>query len=223
MYVCSCPPHSPIETGNTETKGNSQSKQSSHSLCYPPTANTIMASMLYVANPKPYHSTHNNVPYTQLFQHIPVLEPLYTSIEKNFVAQPYIDFARGTWPAAPLALCGLYMLMITIVPRVMKDRKPFQMKNALALWNLALSLFSFCGMVRTVPHLLHTIATKPFRDTICTSPNEAYGEGACGLWVMLFIFSKVPELVDTFFIVFRKSVSPLHVIISAMIDYAINI
>ena len=26
------------------------------------------------------------------------------------------------------------------------------------------------------------------------------------MWVMLFIFSKVPELVDTVFIVFRKSV-----------------
>jgi len=62
-------------------------------------------------------------------------------------------------------------------------------------------------MVRTVPHLLHAISTQPFRDTICTTPNSSYGEGACGLWVMLFIFSKVPELVDTFFIVMRKSVS----------------
>jgi hypothetical protein len=62
-------------------------------------------------------------------------------------------------------------------------------------------------MVRTVPHLLHSIATKPFRDTICTPAEQAYGEGACGLWVMLFIYSKVPELGDTVFIVFRKAVS----------------
>ena len=58
---------------------------------------------------------------------------------------------------------------------------------------------------RTVPHLLHNVTSLPFKDTICRDPAETYGEGACGLWVMLFIFSKVPELVDTVFIVFRKS------------------
>jgi elongation of very long chain fatty acids protein 6 len=60
-------------------------------------------------------------------------------------------------------------------------------------------------MIRTVPHLLNNITTLSFRETVCTSAAKAYGEGACGLWVMLFIFSKVPELVDTVFIVFRKS------------------
>lgn len=44
------------------------------------------------------------------------------------------------------------------------------------------------------------------QDTICSDAAITYGEGACGMWVMLFIFSKVPELVDTVFIVFRKSV-----------------
>ena len=65
-------------------------------------------------------------------------------------------------------------------------------------------------MVRTVPHLLHNIGTLPFKDTVCRTAAASYGEGACGLWVMLFIFSKVPELVDTVFIVFRKSVRRLE-------------
>ena len=167
-----------------------------------------MVSPLYVSNPKPFTSSIQGMPYTQLYQHIPLLEPFYTSFEKNFQSGQYVAFAQDTWPTVPLALIAVYVAMITVGPWVMKDRKPFQMKTALALWNLALSLFSFCGMVRTAPHLLHTIATKPFRDSVCTDPETAYGEGACGLWVMLFIFSKVPELVDTFFIVFRKSVSP---------------
>jgi len=107
----------------------------------------------------------------------------------------------------PLAFIALYVLIITLGPRLMKDRKPFQLKTPLALWNLSLSVFSLCGMARTVPHLLHTIATKPFRDTICTDSEAAYADGAVGLWTMLFIFSKVPELIDTFFIVTRKSVS----------------
>jgi hypothetical protein len=32
----------------------------------------------------------------------------------------------------------------------------------------------------------------------------SWGTGPTGFWVMLFIFSKVPELIDTVFIVLRK-------------------
>ena len=31
-----------------------------------------------------------------------------------------------------------------------------------------------------------------------------YNNGPCGLWVGLFIYSKVPELLDTVFLVFQK-------------------
>jgi len=33
---------------------------------------------------------------------------------------------------------------------------------------------------------------------------HTWGSGACGFWVTLFIFSKIPELIDTLFIVLRK-------------------
>ena len=163
-----------------------------------------LASKLYIAHPQPSLAP-NGQPFTQLYQHLPLLQPLYTNWEKSFQATPYTAFALNTWPTLPLTLIALYGAMLVVVPRLMKDRKALDLKKPLALWNLALSLFSFCGMMRTVPHLLHNIATMSFRDTICTDPTTAYGEGACGLWVMLFIFSKVPELVDTAFIVFRKS------------------
>ncbi len=39
---------------------------------------------------------------------------------------------------------------------------------------------------------------------LCGSAEISYGSGATGLWVCLFIFSKVPELFDTAFIVLRK-------------------
>lgn len=168
-----------------------------------------MATPFYIANPPQSVSSVQGMPFTQLFEHFPRIEFLYTDFEKGFRASKYVTLAYNTWPILPLALVTAYALMITIVPRIMKDRKPFGLRNTLALWNLTLSLFSFCGMLRTVPHLLHNLATKSFRDTICTHPESMYGEGACGMWVMLFIFSKVPELVDTAFIVFRKSVSIL--------------
>ena len=102
-------------------------------------------------------------PHPQLFQHYPVLDPLYTQYEKNFHANTYVTFAQDTWPVLPLALCGLYALMIILGTKVMASRPKHEWKTALACWNLLLSVFSFCGMLRTVPHLLHNVATLPFK------------------------------------------------------------
>jgi elongation of very long chain fatty acids protein 6 len=50
------------------------------------------------------------------------------------------------------------------------------------------------------------LLTQNYRDTVCSLPTDTngWGTGATGFWVMLFIFSKVPELIDTVFIVLRK-------------------
>lgn len=152
---------------------------------------------------QPYITPRNKLPYTQLYQHFPILENFYFDFEKSFTAKDATQFARDTW-YVPIALVTIYMIGIFGGKYLMKDKKPFGWKNALAAWNLFLSLFSACGMVRTVPHLLHMIATQPYDSTICTSAEQQFGEGACGLWVMLFIYSKIPELIDTVFIVCRK-------------------
>lgn len=43
-----------------------------------------------------------------------------------------------------------------------------------------------------------------YEQTVCEPPINSWGTGPTGLWVMLFIYSKLPELVDTVFIVLRK-------------------
>lgn len=86
----------------------------------------------------------------------------------------------------------------------MANRKPFDLKVPLAVWNLLLSLFSAYGALRTLPHLIHRINTYTFEETICEHVYSAYGCGSVGLAVMLFIWSKIPELLDTVFIVLRK-------------------
>jgi elongation of very long chain fatty acids protein 6 len=55
-----------------------------------------------------------------------------------------------------------------------------------------------------MPYLLGSILAKPYECTVCDDPLNSWGSGPCGLWVMLFIYSKIPELVDTVFIVVRK-------------------
>lgn len=90
---------------------------------------------------KPYFSKPAGTSYTQLFQHFPILDKFYTPVEKEFHAEKYVNFAKATWPTLPLAFCTAYVLMIVIGGYVMKNRKGFNMKTALAYWNLCLSLF----------------------------------------------------------------------------------
>jgi len=107
-------------------------------------------------------------------------------------------------PQVPvLAVIG-YLLFCYFGIKFMDSRKPFGLRYTLALWNFSLASFSFIGMVRTVPHLIGMVLTMPYKDTVCLPAEETYGNGTVGFWVMLFIFSKLPELIDTFFIVVRK-------------------
>ena len=58
------------------------------------------------------------------------------------------------------------------------------------------------GALETVPLLLNLMYnSSEFKDTICESPSQSWGQNP---WIGLFVYSKIPELVDTFFIVARK-------------------
>jgi len=141
--------------------------------------------------------------YYQLFQHYPFLRYFYTSYESNFDVSPYSSFADNH-PILPIVICAAYIVFCFGGQYIMKSRQRFDLRYPLAYWNLFLSVFSFFGMIRTVPHLVHNLTHLSFEDTICLPAGQSYGSGANGFWVMLFIFSKIPELFDTFFIVMRK-------------------
>ena len=75
-----------------------------------------------------------------------------------------------------------------------------QCDTALAYWNLLLAAFSILGALRIVPHLLWFLTTHSFKETVCTPPERMNGDGASGLWCLLFTLSKLVELVDTMFV-----------------------
>lgn len=126
-----------------------------------------------------------------------------TRVEEQFLSAPYRGFAHATWPCLPVLIVWLYMGFLTCAPRALEKHRAFSLQAGVALWNLALSIFSVCGMLRVVPHLFFLLATTSFRDTLCMHPDHI-SDGVVGFWGMLFVFSKVAELMDTVFLVLRK-------------------
>ena len=111
------------------------------------------------------------------------------------------DMDRPFWP---FAICAVYLILIFGIKYLMKQRKAYDLKYPLAVWNLLLSLFSLVGTVRLIPHLLSVLYTEGFVYTVCEKPTTWYGSSASGLWTWIFIMSKAPELLDTLFVVLRK-------------------
>ena len=141
--------------------------------------------------------------YTPLVESLPFLRPIYTEVELTYnvcTVKSYLD--TNWW--IPVSSLVLYGLLLTVGPKIMSKMDPPSLKLPLIFWNGCLSIFSIMGAIRTVPHLLHNLASKSFTETICTPPENDWGDAATGLWVQLFVLSKLPELIDTLFVVASK-------------------
>lgn len=95
-------------------------------------------------------------------------------------------------PNVPIIAVLLYGILIVVGQLYMKERESWGWRKTMAFWNLGLSLFSWLGMARTLPQLMHNLATMSLRDNLCEDPRISYGSGSAGLWVQLFILSKFP-------------------------------
>jgi elongation of very long chain fatty acids protein 6 len=120
----------------------------------------------------------------------------------EIIQKPFgVEFAKEHM-FAPFAICGGYLTCIYFFSNYMKNSQPWGLKGPLIYWNASLCIFSFIGALQTVPLLLNMMyQSHGFRDTICENPSQSWGQNP---WVGLFVYSKIPELVDTFFIVARK-------------------
>jgi hypothetical protein len=147
----------------------------------------------------------------QLCKVYPALAPLYHPFEREYDPEPVLNMMKKNNYALPLASVALYCIFLAVGPRIMKNRPALPLKTAFAYWNLFLSIFSFYGVSRTVPHLLYRVFSESFEDSVCKSAHVGYGGGTTGLAVQIFILSKIPELLDTvFLILLKKEVIFLH-------------
>ncbi|ELT88010.1 hypothetical protein CAPTEDRAFT_159531 [Capitella teleta] len=120
--------------------------------------------------------------------------------EPSIDGQYSTTLLRENWTIT-VGISAVYIVLVFVGKRIMKDRPPFQLKSTLGVWSFILAVFSIVGAVRTVPELYNT-ATRSFEDSVCTTSFLL--EPPTALWALLFTLSKVIELMDTAFLVLKK-------------------
>jgi len=126
-----------------------------------------------------------------------------TQFEQDFQQSSVSGWMHSNW----VTICSLaslsYLLFIFGVSHLMKDREPYGLRRPLAVWSFSLAIFSIVGTLRTWPEFLHGLATRGVHYTVCDT-HFLDKDHVTALWTWLFVLSKLPELVDTVFIVLRK-------------------
>jgi stearoyl-CoA desaturase (delta-9 desaturase) len=98
-----------------------------------------------------------------------------------------------------------YVPVILLLQFVMKYNNPLPLEMPLKIWNCSLSILSLYGFGILFQRLFEV-------DFIHSITSLDYSSGITGYIVFLFNLSKIPEMVDTLFIVFRKKeLTFLHV------------
>eukprot|EP00471_Norrisiella_sphaerica_P004280 CAMPEP_0184478438 /NCGR_PEP_ID=MMETSP0113_2-20130426/469_1 /TAXON_ID=91329 /ORGANISM="Norrisiella sphaerica, Strain BC52" /LENGTH=316 /DNA_ID=CAMNT_0026856237 /DNA_START=214 /DNA_END=1164 /DNA_ORIENTATION=+ len=148
---------------------------------------------------------------TNLDSYPAFIRSTFIEIEKSFVGEPVVEFHRSH-SDIPIFTVSVYLFIIFVAPGMLiTEGKP--MRKRFAFWNVLLSGFSFIGASRVVPVLYQALTEKGFKYTVCEDPRKWYLDGPAGAWTALFIYSKIPELMDTVYLVLKKpqaSVRFLH-------------
>ena len=132
--------------------------------------------------------------------HLPLVSHLL-NFEKNFEVKPHLEWIYRNWTITIWLSC-LYVAFLVIGSHYMKNRKPFDLRLPLGLWSLFLSIFSFFGSMRLVPELFDTLSSRGFVHSFCEGDYKT--DKRINLWMILFMWSKAIEFIDTVFIVLRK-------------------
>jgi len=123
--------------------------------------------------------------------------------EKQFNNQLVKDWVIENWISVCSWAGATYVLLVFSGQAYMSSRPAFKLRGLLTAWNIILAVFSIFGFLRTFPEFLHSLTVGGIYKTICDR-SFVSTNNVSGFWTLLFILSKVPELVDTAFIVLRK-------------------
>lgn len=107
----------------------------------------------------------------------PTIEPFEF---ERWNAPMWRKWMSRNWPWS-LVASSIYILLIFGGQKLMKHRKPFGLKPAMAIWNLALAAFSTCGFLRTFPELYQVLSgPNGFHRSVCV--RDIFNESSI-FWV----------------------------------------
>merc|ERR1712061_114308 len=122
--------------------------------------------------------------------------------EKWFDGFTWVRFTGNHWEV-PLVAVTAYFILIPLLKRMVARHGKWNVRDFAFYWNAGLSLFSWCGLVACVPVLISNLVANGSYFTVCAPPHW-YGNNLSGFFVMLFIYSKVAELLDTVLLLLAK-------------------
>lgn len=135
--------------------------------------------------------TRDGKEYEEVYCVYPWMKQFYFDWEFTWRPAYLYDFLHEQlW--FPVACVVVYLAAIYYGQKYFETREAWNCKKWLAAWNLSLSLFSFFGFWRCLPFVIHNIKTYGFEGTLCNDPENSLGQSATGVWVVLFVLSKVP-------------------------------
>jgi elongation of very long chain fatty acids protein 6 len=124
--------------------------------------------------------------------------------ERQFGSREFINSLsksmqkHWTWS---IIISLLYIMSIFSIKFYMQNQPRYELRKPLVIWNVFLAAFSIIGTIRTLPEFLYSVTQKGIVHSVC-SPGFVYG--VPGFWGIVFVMSKLVELIDTLFIVLRK-------------------
>jgi elongation of very long chain fatty acids protein 6 len=129
---------------------------------------------------------------------------LFDSIENVFNSKDYVDswydWAGKRWYYT-IYISIVYVFIIFRLKSFMSNRAKYDLRLWLGLWNLFLSVFSIIGTYKLLPSLVYNLYNNGLDYVLC---DKGFTYGSTGFWTVAFGVSKLFELIDTLFIVFRK-------------------
>jgi elongation of very long chain fatty acids protein 6 len=130
----------------------------------------------------------------------------------NYGDHQYDGRAVQQWLASNVDVCvyiaAAYLAFVFTGPQLMNTlfhgNPPLGIiKKAWALWNVGLSVFSMYGVLRVGPPLIRNFSKYGLHDTLCTFREEEFYSTKVGFAIGMFAISKVPEFMDTVFLLMR--------------------
>jgi len=132
-----------------------------------------------------------NVKYSIVFD----FEKNFNNVEKHL-------WMVNNWKSSFL-YSAIYIMVIFLGRRIMKNRPRFELRGVLFLWSLSLAIFSMIGTWRFFPEMLTVLRDHGFYHSCCI-PSFFEHNKVSACWTWWFAQSKLLELGDTIFIVLRK-------------------